>query len=151
MSIRELKGADIAWFGVLFGKTISSALTTAFSVFAALLFNVLVLIYDIVRKSNGTQSVSSLKTRFLRQIYSNVAYSVLVSITLIALLLLYYLALSLGNKWLPLTYFAAFCVYALAANFILTTLMVLKRLHFLLSTEFEVPSEKPSIEARRSA
>ncbi len=144
-----LVGASLIWFGVLFGKTISSALTTAFSVFAALLFNLLILIYDIVSKSNGNKNVFSLKSKFLRQIYSNISYSVLVSVSIIVFLLLYYLVFSLGYQ--RLSYVAAFLVYTLAGNFILTLLMVLKRVHILLSDELESPTETPANDIRKSA
>src|SRR5437899_10819167 len=57
----------LVWFKGTFGKTIGGVLITSFSVFAALLFNLLLLIYDIVSKS----TLSAIKSKFLNQIYNN--------------------------------------------------------------------------------
>ena len=119
----------------VFGEGISGVLITAYSIFAALLFNLLLLVYDIVKKSD---KAASLKSRFLKQIYSNISYSVFISIALIVILLAYFVSMS-SPRLLYIKYGLAFLVYALSANFILTMLMVLKRVHILLSKEFEDP------------
>ncbi|HYJ88086.1 MAG TPA: hypothetical protein VEW46_18610 [Pyrinomonadaceae bacterium] len=120
----------------VFGQTTSGVLVTAYSIFAALLFNLLLLVYDIVKKSNNARSV---KSRFLKQVYSNISYSVFVSILLIAILLAYFVAMS-TPRLVYLKYALAFLVYALTANFLLTMLMILRRVHILLSKEFEEPN-----------
>lgn len=122
----------------VFGQTTSGVLITAYSIFAALLFNLLLLVYDIVKKS-----ASSLKSRFLKQVYSNISYSVFISILLIAILLAYYVSMS-SPRLIYAKYALAFFVYALTANFLLTMLMILRRVHILLSKEFEDAANPPS-------
>jgi hypothetical protein len=123
----------LVFFKGVFGKTVGGILITSFSVFAALLFNLLLLVYDLVKKPEA----SNLKRRYLRQIYSNISYSILAAIGLIVLLLLYFVALSF--PYMKPRIVIAFLVYVLAANFILTILMVLKRVHVLFSEEFKPP------------
>lgn len=123
----------LVFFKGVFGKTVGGILITSFSVFAALLFNLLLLVYDLVKKPSS----SDLQRRFLKQIYSNISYSILVAISLIVLLLLYFVALSF--PYMKPRIAIAFLVYSLSANFILTILMVLKRVHVLFSEEFKSP------------
>jgi hypothetical protein len=134
-----LAASALIWYKGTFGKGIGGVLVTSFSVFAALLFNLLLLIYDIVRKADGT--MPSLKSKFLKQIYSNISYSIFIAIMIIILLLGYFVALSFSRTSPRLI--LAFAVYCLSANFVLTILMILKRVHNLLSTEFENVSSKP--------
>jgi len=106
-------------------------LVTSLSVFAALLFNLLLLIYDIVRKAEGQNA--SLKEKFLGQIYANISFAILVSILSIIVLLAAYFDLE-GRFFLSA---ASFTAYYLVSLFILTLFMILKRVHILLSREFE--------------
>lgn len=125
-------GLALLWFKGVFGSNIGGILITAFSIFAALLFNLLLLVYDIVKKTDEP----SLKRRFLKQIYSNISYAVFISIALIIFLLAYFVAMT-SDKLLTARFVLAFFVYALSGNFVLTMLMILKRIHILLATEFE--------------
>lgn len=117
----------------IFDKNIVSILVTSLSIFAALLFNLLLLVYDLVKKANPTEKFAVLKTRFLKEIYSNVSYSIFIAMLAVIILLISLLGTSI--RILQVT--VAFLVYFLVANFILTLLMVLRRVHILLSKEFE--------------
>lgn len=119
-------------FGEL-GKDLTNVLITSLSVFAGLLFNLLLLIYDIVKKAKPDEPYAELKTKFLREIYSNISYSILVSIVTIILLL--FSSLSITSRYFQLP--VAYLIYFLVANFILTLSMILRRVHILLSKEFE--------------
>jgi hypothetical protein len=123
----------LVWLKGVFGQAVTGILITSFSVFAALLFNLLLLVYDLVKRDTSAK----LKLRFLEQIYNNIAYSILVAISLIVFLLLNLVALSFPFMQPRLV--IAFLVYFLAANFILTILMVLQRVHALFSKEFDPP------------
>ena len=135
----------MVWFKGFFGKTIGGVLITSLSVFAALLLNLLLLIYDIVRKADQSPSAEK-KRQFLKQIYSNISYSILVAVATIILLLGYFVTLAFSR--LEPRYVLAYLIYSLSTNFILTILMVLKRVHNMLSTEFDGfghnPHPKPS-------
>lgn len=130
----------LLWLKGVFGGAIGGVMVTAFSIFAALLFNLLLLTYDIVRKTDGITPADKLKARFLRQIHSNISYAVLISLTLIVILLAYFVVIS-SPRLATVRQMLAFTVYALATNFILTILMVLKRAHILLSKEID-PSQQ---------
>lgn len=117
----------------------ANALITSLSVFSALLFNLLLLIYDIIRKEDEKTCRRSRRQavmrEFLRQIYSNISFCIFVAVLCVIILLfayfdtqsaLYYQILSL-------------LVYYLVGVFLLTLLMVLRRVHVLLKKEIEAP------------
>jgi hypothetical protein len=141
-------------------------LVTSFSIFAALLFNLLLLTYDIVVKSNngkekredvndsqGKSNGSKKLTvteKLLKETYINISFCITISlISIILLIILYFFveaetAANLGKN-IPsflvnsLTYtvpFFSFLVYYLSSQFMLTLLMIIKRINVLLSKQF---------------
>lgn len=115
-------------------SNITNTLITAFSVLTALLFNLLMLIYDIIKK--GGQD----KTRLIliREIYNNISYTILVSICLVIFLgIILYTFPTDSNKHGHLTTQTglSLVIYYFLFNFVFTLLMILKRVHSLLSTE----------------
>lgn len=109
-------------------------LTTSLSIFAALLFNLLLLVYDVVRKEEN----NPLRHEALKQIFANISFSIFVSIVAVFLLMIDFLFDSFFEKW----YFAIgvgvdFVIYWFISLFTLTLLMILKRIHILLSKEFD--------------
>jgi amino acid transporter len=120
-------------FGLQFRLDLDAAnvLITSLSLFSALLFNLLLLIFDILRKESGDEEQPVIRRQFLSQIYSNVSFGILNAVICIALLLLLFI-----NIDLPLFVDAVnLIVDILVINFILTMLMVLKRVHILLRKE----------------
>ncbi len=128
-------GAILIAFNLILGKTMSNVLITALAVFAGLLFNLLLLIFDIANKPRPEkEKLTADKIRYLKEIYSNIAYAILIALLAIVVILAHLLFFSLHIK-LAFS-MTAFLVYILFANFLLTLLMVLKRVHVLLGTEF---------------
>lgn len=123
-------------FHLILGKNMGNMLITALAVFAGLLFNLLILIFDITNKPrpDGT-TLTKDKIRFLNEIYSNIAYAILISLLTIVIVLIHYLFLTLNLNFG--FYISAFVVYFLCGNFVLTLFLVLKRVHKLLDTEFQ--------------
>jgi len=120
---------------LIFGKTMGTVLITALAIFAGLLFNLLLLIFDIGNKPRPKEEkLSPIKIRFLREIYSNIAYAILTALVTIVLLLIHIGLVAL--QFTLVMYVTAFLVYILTGNFVLTLLMVLKRVHKLLAEEF---------------
>lgn len=113
-------------------------LITAFSIFAALLLNLLLLIFGLVRRNKSSDDVlADQRIELLRETYSNISFCILISIAAIALLLLYLLD-SRHNFVIPgLDYLMSSFVYYMTTVFLLTLVMVLKRVHILLSKEIE--------------
>ncbi len=123
--------ALMVWYKASLDSNVVSILVTCMSVFAALLFNLILLIYDIIRKdANGTKKTDT-KFKLLKQIYSNISFCILTAI----LTLLLSLSNFVINDLLPVRVVVVAFVYYLVIVFILTLFMVLKRVHVLLSHE----------------
>jgi hypothetical protein len=118
-------------------RTISNILITSLSIFSALLLNLLMLIYDLVRKEDlkTAPGKNNLVGQLLREIFANISYSIVVSVFCVAILLIAYLDL-LSGIFLDIFSLA---VYSLVLQFLLTLFMVLKRVHVLLSLQMVKP------------
>ena len=118
--------------GLSLNSDLISILITSLSIFAALLFNLLILIYDIITKQkNSAQQDSKRVKRFLQEIYANVSYSILISVVDVVILL--------GGLFKSPPWIVAFVnlgSFYLVIHFVLTLLMILKRVHVLLALEF---------------
>lgn len=119
---------SLLYYKICISNEARNILFTALSVFTALLFNLLLLVFDIIQKkeeNNGTIT----KLKFLKEIYSNISFSILLSIVDIIVLAFTFF----NNDYI---YYAAnFLNYYILTLFILTILMILKRVHLLLSKE----------------
>lgn len=134
--------AILVTFSLLIDKSFANILITSLSIFAALLLNLLLLVFDIVRKTNDAISKNremknpyeneERRLIFLKEIYSNISYAIFVSILSIIILLIAYFICNVH-----LLQLVSFFVYFLSINFILTLLMIVKRVHILLSNELK--------------
>ena len=114
-------------------------LITSFSIFTALLFNLLLLTFDIVRekleltpgKENKDKLYYEIKKDLLKQAYANISYSIFVSILGLLFLLLSQIEMCLLCKTI-----LCGIIYFICFNFILTLFLILTRIHTLLSNEF---------------
>lgn len=131
--VAPVGGAVLLVFRLQFRLDIDStnALITSLSLFSALLFNLLLLIFDILRKEKDNRRNSPLRMQFLSQIYSNVSFGILVAVISIALLLLLFIRIDI----LLVVDMLNLIIDVLVINFILTMLMILKRVHILLRQE----------------
>lgn len=118
------------WFRIRLSRELVGILVTSFSIFAALLFNLLLLIYDVARKRRSI--TNGLRARFLKEIYANIAYSILIALCASVVLTIYFVLDREGLAEL----IVSGVVYFLSGNFLLTMLMVLKRVNVLLDSEF---------------
>lgn len=122
-----------------------SLLVTSLSIFAALLFSLLLLIYDIWWKTNGCGTVENrdLRIKYLNQIYKNISFEILISVANVIVLILLSVVVTNdieGFHWhsLNLIIIVEFLSYYLFGIFILTLLMILKRVHALISTDMKI-------------
>lgn len=117
---------------VLLGFHIPNAhigtLISAFAIFGGLLFNVLVLIYSF---SSGENQRDESGQRLVRQSFGNISFAVMSS--LLAVVLLVVLLFSSGAFQMIIEGL----IYFIGINFLLTMLMVLKRIHILLRTNLD--------------
>jgi hypothetical protein len=122
-------------FAVLFvdAAKATGILLTSLSVFAALLFNLLLLVYESIQRARSEPSPDRLKIRILREVYANISFCIIVAVLAIVLLL----AGPLRARLSSIAQVLVFLIYYLVGVFILTLLMVLKRVHILFSHEFD--------------
>lgn len=124
-------GALVYFYGNLQPNLIS-IVATSLTIFAALLFNLLLIVYDAMGKSADTNSVGSvLRHSFLREVSSNISFAILVAILSIV---------GVFSLVLVTCCHLAKCVlsgviYFLVTLFLLTLLMLLKRVHILMHRE----------------
>ena len=123
----------VCLFKISLDQKAGNILITSLSIFAALLFNLLLLVYDIVRK----EEKNPLIIKALKQVFANISFSIFISIVTVFLLLIDFFFNDIINSW---CYIIASCfdfiIYWFVALFTLTLLMILKRIHNLLSNEF---------------
>ena len=129
-------GAGLCLWPKLLDATLINVLIQAFAILVGLLLNLLVLIFTAIRResqrtSDPNESLKSeTKIKILWETFANLSYSVLIGL-IIALLLL----VALLHR--PVIVIVAnFLIYAGSLNFVLTLLMILKRVHSLLGGEF---------------
>lgn len=96
------------------------------AVFTGLLFNVLVIIFDILKRENGDQ----LRLRILQQVLSNISFTIFLSLFTIVIVLITTvenLCIKLIVNWVSIF---------LLTEFVFTLLMILKRMYALFQEEF---------------
>jgi len=125
-------------------KELLTILVTSLSIFAALLFNLLLLVYDIFGKIsnviNDTDKDLSKKMQLLKEVYANISYCILIAI--ITIILLVFFALNIPQMFnMPqievVGSILTIIVFWLLIQFIFTLLMILKRVHELLMKDFK--------------
>lgn len=100
---------------------------TTLSILVGLFFNVIVLIFDIIKRDKN----NNIKNVVLKELQANIAYIILISIISILICLVTYI----DNCFVK--YISNSVVFFLLTNLIMTVLMVLKRMFHLFDKEFE--------------
>lgn len=138
-------------FKFKFTTDLTSLLVNFGAIFTALLLSVLVLVYDqstkLEEKKNADSGDVSIGTKriLLDQLYFNICYSIIISVTLVVACFLEAICRGkIGTITIPLenpisvcvdinTYIATPLVTFITVNLILTILMIVKRMHALLT------------------
>ena len=139
----------VAGLGLLAGynlnKDVSSMLVTFGAIFTALLLSVLVLVYDQESKLDANKQTDALygaKKKLLGHLYYNICFSILSSIVLVALCFVHSVILRLTYDFVFGDFafqfsFARYIVTPLVifvtANLLLTIVMIVKRMHAMLT------------------
>jgi len=118
-------------FCIFLTESLVNILITCLSIFVGLLLNLLVIIFDIINKLKTENSKDQLKKLFLKEIYANISFCILISIVNIGFLVVTFS----GIYFVKLS--ANVLSVAILMLFGLTLLMILKRVHILLSNEFK--------------
>jgi amino acid transporter len=100
---------------------------TTLSILVGLLFNVIVLIFDIIKR-DASQKI---KNTILKQLLANISFTILLSIVTILFTLATYFDIEYVKD------IATWIVYFLLTIFLFTVLMVLKRMYLLFKNEID--------------
>jgi len=127
-------------FFVIPGGDFISVVITSLSVFAALLFNLLMLVLSVIEKKKGNRTFILLQ----RETYANISYAILMALVTTALLIVpyFYPLTHKENEPVTIAQIAFWgVVYFLLVNFGLTMAMILKRMHTILVKLIEIDAE----------
>lgn len=119
-------------YGIVLSDTLSNILATAFSIFAALLFNLLLLVYDLLKKEETAATPNTLRQDLLDEVSKNISFSILFSLAVIIFLIIN--SVKIKIHWIEAA--ASGITFWLSTVFLLTLFMILKRIHNLLVTTF---------------
>lgn len=129
-------------FDVRADKTLT-LLVTILSILGGLLFNLLLLIYDSSTKASPPMGQrDEVKRRLLKEMHANIAFEILLSV--VALLIA--LSFALGHNSVARA-ILSFALLWVVGVFMLTLLMVLKRVRALLTAEFDQEARRATPES----
>lgn len=122
----------LIYFKLFLTDNAINILITTLSIIVGLLFNVIVIIFDIVKRDNS----KNIKNRVLEQLLSNISYTILISIIAIICTLITYF----DYCWIKMG--ANFIVYFILTHYLMTVLMILKRMYLLFMNELKELEKK---------
>jgi hypothetical protein len=131
-----------SYFGWKFNSDVLNALLTAFSIFAGLLLNLLILVYTFSTDTQHPTALARNRSTVIRELHANVAYSILVSIVLVVVTMIAvaYLKMHEGPQAAAFTgRWVTGLIIFLTLNFVLTLLMILKRIYVMLNQTIDRP------------
>ena len=127
---------------LVYGAFLSSLIgvvATSLSIFTALLLNLLLLAYNITRNSKPPpdEHVRKVRESLFHEIFSNIAFAILVALVTVITVLI--LGMLYECNWPIVTSILSFVIYYMGTLFLLTLLMLLKRVYVLLIKEQVTP------------
>ena len=114
-----------------------SNLIAAISILGGFLFNLLAIIYGAMDKLKIDSENNVLKKTFMKEIHTNISYSILTSIAIIVFLIIYSFEFPKENIYDWIKKGLLFINYFLLIHFFLTLLMVLNRIYILFKKDIE--------------
>lgn len=111
---------------IYFSVTFVDIVVSGLSIFVGLLFNIIVILFDIVK----TDKVKPDKKQVVREVVINISFCIILS--LFAITTAFMTQLEWGNCF---KYISNFITYFLVLEFFLTLLMVLKRMYYIFINE----------------
>nr|WP_321412845.1 hypothetical protein [uncultured Allomuricauda sp.] len=115
----------LIWLKIDLSDKATNIVITTLSILVGLLFNVIVILFDILKRDN-TQQV---KNDLLKQLLTNISYSIFISLFIILLTVLSFFKIEIWVK------VCTFLIYFFLSHFSLTVLMILKRVYALFLNE----------------
>lgn len=102
--------------------------------FGAFLFNLLALIYNLRDKIQNSVQNDPIRLKFAKHIHANISYSILISILMILLFIVYEIILNKKMHWLIDKIYTT-TIVAFLIHYLLTLLMVLVNIYVILRIE----------------
>lgn len=127
-------------YGWRFNADVLNALLTAYSIFAGLLLNLLLLVYTFSTQVNHPSGLARVRAQVVRELHDNLAYSILISIVLVVLCMAAIAYIKMEASRSATAPWVTGSITFLTLNFVLTLLMILKRIHVILDSELDRPS-----------
>ena len=93
-----LLGALAAYYGWKFNSDVLNALLTAFSIFAGLLLNLLILVYTFSSQTEHPAALTRSRMTLIKELHDNIAYSILVSIVIVVVTMITVAYLKMHEK-----------------------------------------------------
>jgi len=132
-------GLLFLYFKIKLSDSSVETLITAGTLFAGLLLSLLVLVFDQRNKLSGKQDDASVKIRTaLYELFSNISYAVLISITLIIASFVQQIVCQDHPSNTPITIkisIANAILAFLSSHLLLTVLMILKRINLAITAD----------------
>lgn len=117
------------------------ALLTSFSIFVALLLNLLVVLFAVNKDVNTQKAQNKAepyhfkdRIKYLKELHDSICFGILVSFTIVILLGIYSINFFPGSALNPII---ILIIYYISTMFILTMLVVLKRMHILFGSTLD--------------
>ena len=140
--VPTLLGALGWYYGWKFNADVLNALLAAFSIFAGLLLNLLILVYTFSSQTEHPTAMAKNRT-MVKELHDNIAYSILVSIVLVVVTMITVAHLKMHERPPEVAFTGPWVtgtVIFLTLNFILTLLMSnLKRIYIMLDQTIGKP------------
>ncbi len=129
-------GGVIVWFGFGFRSDAVNGFLSTFSILVGLLLNLLVLVLTVASGQAHFSADTKMRKTLLQQIFVNICFAVLVSVVVVitALVALSYMRSEPGATTGKI---ATFILSSFTVNFMLTMLMILKRMYAAMQREIE--------------
>lgn len=133
--VPALTAGGLLFLGITITDSAANILITSMSIFAGLLFNLLLLVYDVMSRgprplppvSEEERELAAIRRRFLSEIFSNISFAIFASVVVVLLLLGGVVVSGTAVRWF------SGVVYFCTAMFLMTLLMVLQRVQSLFS------------------
>lgn len=122
----------LSYFDIHFTKDAINIVIAILAILVGLFFNVIVIIFDIVKRDSNNK----LKNKLLKELHTNITYVITLSIIIILFSVLFYIDLHLLKS------ITSFIIFLLLSNFFLTVLMILKRVYKLFDYDIQQAIKK---------
>jgi len=131
-----------SYYGWGFDADVLNALLAAFSIFAGLLLNLLILVYTLSSQVEHPAVLAKTRMAVVKELHDNIAYSILVSIVIVVTTMITVAYLKMHQRPAQAVFTGRWMsgvVIFLTLNFVLTLLMILKRIYTMLNQAIDKP------------